>query len=255
VISQSFAWWAFTLGASDLDPAAFLSEAKDIGIDGVEMLPDELWSVAADVGIEHVTITGHEIEVGFNDPANHSELHDQVAERIDAAAANSIPMVIVFSGNRGDIADADGISACVDGLGPLAGRAAEAGVTLILELLNSKVDHPDYHCDRSAWGYEVARRVGHPGLRVLFDCYHMQVMEGDLLATMRADLDLIGHIHTAGVPGRRDLDDRQEVNWAGLAGFLDHRGYQGWVGHEFMPRGEPMSALAHAHALFSEAPR
>ena len=157
---QSFAWWAFTLGAPDFDPAGFLAAAKDAGIDGVEMLPDDLWPLAADVGLEHVTITGHEIEVGFNDPANHATLGDQVAERIDAAAAHSVPMVIVFSGNRGDIADADGIGACVDGLGPLAERAAEAGVTLVLELLNSKVDHPDYHCDRSAWGFEVARRVG-----------------------------------------------------------------------------------------------
>ena len=247
---QSFAWWAFTLGNPDLDPVGFLRSVKEIGIDGVEMLPDELWPVAADVGIEQVTITGHDIEVGFNDPANHPMLHDRVAERIDAAALNSIPMVIVFSGNRGDIADADGINACVDGLGPLVERAADGGVTLILELLNSKVDHPDYQCDRSAWGFEVVRRIDHPGMRVLYDAHHMQVMEGDLLATMKADFDLIGHIHTAGVPGRRDLDDRQEVNWSGVAGFLRHRGYEGWVGHEFMPRGEPLAALAHAHSLF-----
>ncbi|HUW02843.1 MAG TPA: TIM barrel protein [Acidimicrobiales bacterium] len=252
---QSFAWWAFTLANPDLDPVAFLRSARQIGIDGVEMLPDELWPVAGEAGIEQVTITGHDIEVGFNDRSNHAALGDRVSERISSAAANSIPMVIVFSGNRGNVADAEGISACVDGLGPLAERAADAGVTLILELLNSKIDHPDYHCDHSAWGFEVARRVGHPGLRVLFDCYHMQVMEGDLLATMKADLDLIGHIHTAGVPGRRDLDDRQEVNWPGIAGFLGHRGYQGWVGHEFMPRGEPLAALAQAHSLFAEDPR
>lgn len=252
---QSFAWWAFSLGAAELDAPAFLGSAREIGIEGVEMLPDALWPVAADVGIEHVTITGHDIEVGFNDQANHAMLSDRVAERIDAAAENHIPMVIVFAGNRGDISDADGIGVCVDGLGPLAEQAEAAGVTLVLELLNSKVDHPDYHCDRSAWGFEVARRIGHPGLRVLFDCYHMQLMEGDLLATMKADLDLIGHIHTAGVPGRRDLDDRQEVNWPAVAGFLRHRGYDGWVGHEFMPRGEPIAALQHAHAAFSERPR
>jgi hydroxypyruvate isomerase len=216
------------------------------------MLPDELWPLAADAGLEHVTITGHDIEVGFNDPANHPALRAQVSERIEAAAVNGIPMVIVFSGNRADVADADGIAACVDGLGPLAEQAEAAGVTLLLELLNSKVDHPDYHCDRSAWGFEVARQAALPGLRVLFDAYHMQVMEGDLLATMKADLDLIGHVHTAGVPGRRDLDDRQEVNWPGVAGFLRHRGFDGWVGHEFMPRGEPLAALADAHRLFSE---
>ena len=137
------------------------------------------------------------------------------------------------------------------GLRPIAGIAKANGVTLLLELLNSKVDHPGYHCDSSEFGFEVARRVDSNGLKILFDIYHMQVMEGNILATIRENIEHIAHIHTAGVPGRRDLDDRQELNWRAIAGLLRHLDYRGWVGHEFVPRQPPLQALAQASALFS----
>ena len=250
---QSFAWWSFTAN-SDVEPQSLLRGAAAAGAQGVEMLPDELWPVARDLGLELVTVSGHPLETGFNDPARHAELDRAVRERIDVAAKGGVDAVIVFAGNRfGDGDDERAISACVQGLGPVVAHARDAGVRLLLELLNSKVDHPGQQCDRTAFGAEVVRRLGSPTLRLLYDGYHMQLMEGDLSRTISANFDLIGHIHTAGAPGRRDLDDRQEINWRGIAGLLHHLGYRHWVGHEFIPRGDPLAALRQAIVLFDDA--
>jgi hydroxypyruvate isomerase len=178
-----------------------------------------------------------------------------VRRRIDAAAAGGVDAVIVFAGSRfGDGADGPAISACVDGLAPLIAHANAAGVRLLLELLNSKVDHPGHQCDRTAFGAEIVRQVGSPTLALLYDCYHMQLMEGDLSRTIKANFNLIGHVHTGGAPGRRDLDDQQEINWRAIGGLLRHLRYDRWVGHEFVPRGDPIAALQQAIALFEPAP-
>lgn len=248
---QSFAWWSFTHGRN-VEPRSFLRDAASAGAQGVEMLPDELWPVARDLGLSLVTISGHALEVGFNDPARHAALREEVNRKIDSAAAGSVDAVIVFAGSRfGDGADAPAIAACVDGLGPVVNHAKKAGVRLLLELLNSKVDHPGHQCDRTAFGAEIVRQLNSPTLRLLYDGYHMQLMEGDLSRTIKANFDLIGHIHTAGAPGRRDLDDRQEINWRGIAGLLHHLGYDHWVGHEFVPRGDPIAALGQAISIFA----
>lgn len=250
---QSFAWWSFTAGR-EIDGPAFLRDAAAAGAGGVEMLPEELWPVARDLGLAIVTETGHKLEEGFNDPARHVALQDHVRRRIDAAAAGGVDAVIVFAGNRfGDGADAPAIAACAEGLRPVVAHAEAAGVRLLMELLNSKVDHPGQQCDRTSFGAAVVREIASPSLTLLYDGYHMQLMEGDLSRTIRENLDIIGHIHTAGCPGRRDLDDRQEINWRGVAGLLGHLGYDHWVGHEFIPRGDPIAALRTAVALFNEA--
>lgn len=247
---QSFAWWSFTLGR-DVEPAAFLRQAAAAGAQGVEMLPQDLWPLARDAGLALVTDTGHKLEEGFNDPARHAALQGHVRGRIDAAAEGGVEAVIVFAGNRfGDSSDERAVAACVEGLGPVVAHAAASRVRLLIELLNSKVDHPGQQCDRTAFGAEVVRQVGSPWLKLLYDGYHMQLMEGDLSRTIKANLDLIGHVHTAGAPGRRDLDDRQEINWRGIAALLRHLGYDRWVGHEFIPRGEPIAALRNAIAVF-----
>ncbi|HSM95222.1 MAG TPA: TIM barrel protein [Rhizomicrobium sp.] len=247
---QSFAWWSFTHGR-EVEPRSFLRDAASTGVQGVEMLPDELWSVARDVGLSLVTVSGHPLEVGFNDPPRHAALRQEVFRKIDTAAKGGVDAVIVFAGSRfGDGADAPAITACVEGLGPVLEHAKKAGVRLLLELLNSKVDHPGHQCDHTWFGAEIVRQLNSPTLRLLYDGYHMQLMEGDLSRTIKANFDLIGHIHTAGAPGRRDLDDRQEINWRGIAGLLRHAGYDHWVGHEFVPRGDPIAALRHATGLF-----
>ncbi len=247
---QSFAWWSFTHGR-DVEPKAFLRAAAATGAAGVEMLPEPLWPLARDQGLAIVTATGHALEHGFNDPACHAALREEVCRKIDVAAAGGGEAVIVFAGSRfGDGADGPAITACVDGLGPVVSHAAQAGVRLLLELLNSKVDHPGHQCDRTAFGAEIVRQVNSPTLRLLYDGYHMQMMEGDLSRTIKSHFDLIGHVHTAGAPGRRDLDDRQEINWRAIAGLLRHLGYERWVGHEFVPRGDPIAALRQAIRLF-----
>lgn len=252
MIRQSFAWWSLTAGTAPDDPAAFLRAAAEAGAQGVEMLPETLWPVALDLGLTVVTVTGHKLEEGFNDPARHAALRDEVRGKIDAAAAGGAEAVIVFAGNRfGDGADAPAISACIDGLAPVVAHAEKAGVRLLMELLNSKVDHPGQQCDRTAFGAEVVRQVGSPAFKLLYDGYHMQLMEGDLSRTIKTNFDLIGHVHTAGAPGRRDLDDRQEINWRAIAGLLQHLKYDRWVGHEFVPRGEPIAALRHAISVFA----
>lgn len=254
MMRQSFAWWSFTMG-KDVQPAPFLRAAAKAGAQGVEMLPEAHWPVARDLGLSLVTVSGHELEKGFNDPARHAALREEVRRKIDAAAAGGVGAVIVFAGSRfGEGADGPAIGACVDGLAPLVAHAESAGVRLLLELLNSKVDHPGHQCDRTAFGAEIVRQVGSPVLALLYDGYHMQLMEGDLSRTIKANFNLIGHVHTAGAPGRRDLDDQQEINWLAIARLLRRLGYDRWVGHEFVPRGDPIAALRHAIALFEQAP-
>jgi len=249
---QCFAWWSFTYRRPEVEPRAVLAAAARAGMEGVEMLPTALRPVAADLGLVNVTVKAGEIGQGFNDRARHLALSDRVRRAVEDAAKAGIACVVVLSGDRAPgLSDEDGIAACADGLAPLAAEAASSGVTLLLELLNSKLDHPGYHADRSDWAAAVVTRAGSPpGLKLLFDAYYMQIMEGDLIRTVERLLPMIGHVHTAGVPGRRDLDDEQEVHWRGIAGALQRLGYAGWVGHEFVPKGDPAAALAHAAAQF-----
>ena len=249
---QAFAWWSFSYGRETSGAEALLRAAADIGYAGVEMLPESLWGAAADAGLEVVTLTGHDLNVGFNDPANHSAVSRAATEVVDCAASARVPYVIVFSGRRGAASDSAAIEHCAAGLARLAEHARSRQVTLLLETLNSKIDHPGAQCDHSAWGLDVVRRVGSPALRLLYDCYHMQIMEGDLMRTLKANLEWIGHIHTGGVPGRRDLDDRQEVNWPAIAELLRRQNYAGWIGHEFIPRGDPRGALQQAYDIFRD---
>jgi len=247
---QAFAWWSFAHGREPEDAERLLHAAAAIGYAGVEMLPEPLWGAAADAGLALVTLTGHDLDVGFNDPANHPAVSRAVTNVVDSAARAQVPFVIVFSGKRGVADDAAAIGHCVAGLAPVAAYAHSQRVTLLLETLNSRIDHPGAQCDRSAWGLDVVRGVNSSALRLLYDCYHMQIMEGDLLRTLKANLEWIGHIHTGGVPGRRDLDDRQEVNWRAIAQLLRREDYAGWVGHEFIPRGDPVAALQQAYDHF-----
>lgn len=236
---------------NNTDPSKLLADAAAIGLLGVEMLTPDLYPAARDVGLEFVSITGHDLDVGFNNPANHPHLTDGIRAKITHAHDEGIRGVIVFSGKRCGYSDHDAIGHMSDALAPLAEEAGQAGVELWLELLNSRIDHPGQQCDRSAFAFAVARAVDTPSFKVLFDCYHMQIMEGNLMSTITANLDVIGHVHTAGVPGRRELDDHQEINWPAIAGLLHTSGYAGWIGHEFVPRGDPIATLRSALAQFS----
>jgi hydroxypyruvate isomerase len=247
---QSFAWWSFVEGRSVVPD--LLGAAARIGYAGVDFLPPELWPRARDLGLQLIVIDGHvSLEVGFNDPANHRALAAEVRANMERAVGAGVPYLAVNAGNRGAHSDERAVSICAEGLAPLAAEAHAVGLVLVLEPLNSKVDHIGNQCDRTGWAAAVVAAVGSPGLKLLYDAYHMQIMEGDLIRTIETHLDDIVHVHTAGVPGRRDLDDRQEVNWRAIAHLLREKGYQGFVAHEFIPRADPVEALRQAFALFA----
>ena len=163
-----------------------------------------------------------------------------------------IPALICFSGERAGLDDQAGLEATVEGLQRMAGAAEAAGVTLVLELLNSKRDHPDYQCDRAAWGAEVCRQVNSPRVKLLYDIYHAQIMEGDIIETIHAHREHFGHYHTAGCPGRHELDSRQELHYPAILAAIRQSGYTGWIGHEFLPTGDPLSGMRQAFGLLDQ---
>jgi hydroxypyruvate isomerase len=231
------------------DPAAFLRAVKQAGYTGVELLPRELWETALKAGLVIATVGVGSLQQGWNRREHHSGLLDEVSAMLELAQQYAIPNLIVFSGNRAGLSDEAGAEATAEGLRRAAPLAEAVGVTLVLELLNSKVDHIDYQCDHTAWGAKVIDRVGSPRVKLLYDIYHMQIMEGDIIRTIRANVERIGHVHTAGNPGRQDLDTEQELYYPAIIRALKASGYQGYVGQEFVPKGEPLEGLKAAYEL------
>jgi hydroxypyruvate isomerase len=244
-IRQGFAWWAF---ARNVDPKELVKAAKDIGYASVDMPPADLYDVIREGGLVVSAIGGHgTLTDGLNRVENHDRIEGEILASLDVAVANEIPNLIVFSGNRAGISDEEGADNTVAGLLRVAKAAEERGVTLVLELLNSKVDHHDYQADHTVWGVEVVKRVDSPRVRLLDDLYHMQIMEGDLIRNVRDYHEYIAHYHTAGNPGRNDLDDQQEIYYPAVARAIAETGYQGYLVHEFGPKGEPIAALKAAY--------
>lgn len=247
MLRQSYCGWSFA--GRGVPDAELLQQAKAIGYEGVELIRETLWSQAQDLGLEIVSHQGQQdIHLGWNDPALHPALEAEVYKHLAAAQKYGIANLVVFSGSRREgLSDEAGLENTVLGLARVAPAAEEAGVSLLLELLNSKRDHAGYQCDRTAWGAEVCRRVGSPRVKLLYDIYHMQVMEGDLIRTVEQNYSEIGHYHTAGNPGRRDLDGAQEINYPPLLRAIAATGCTGFIGHEFTPKGEPVAALQSAY--------
>ena len=195
-------------------------------------------------------VDGHRAsEDGLNRRENHDRIERELTANLELAARWSIPTLIVFSGVRGGLDDAAGAEITAEGLRRVAGAAEDAGVTLALELLNSKVDHPDYQADRTAWGIHVCELVGSPYVRLLYDIYHMQVMEGDIIRTIQDNHAWFGHYHTAGNPGRHEIGDAQELYYPAIMRAILATGYDGYVGQEFIPTGDPVAALEGAFEL------
>jgi len=227
-----------------------LHEAKKIGYEGVEFIPQVFWDEAVKAGLGIVNIAGHSpLEKGFNHLENHEYLKTEVTKQLEISAKYKIPYLTVFAGNRNGINDDIGLANTVNGLKQVIPQAEKLGVTLILELLNSKIDHPDHQCDRTSWGVAVSQIIDSPNLKLLYDIYHMQVMEGDVIHTIQNHLDRIAHLHTAGVPGRNDIDGTQELDYAAIVRAVVDSGYDGFVGHEFLPKGEPIVALKAAYQI------
>jgi hydroxypyruvate isomerase len=228
----------------------FCKAIKTMGLTGIDLLQPAEWPVARDAGL--VVSMGYPadrsdfIATGFNDRAHHAQLIDELTRTIPLAQAAGVPNVITMFGNRAGISDADGIAACIEGLRQVAPVAEAHGVTVCVELLNSKVDHKDYQGDHTAFGVNVMEGVGSPRVKLLYDIYHMQIMEGDIIRTLRDSIAHIGHIHTGGVPGRHEIDDTQELNYHAVARALADLGFAGFVAHEFMPTGDPLTSLRGA---------
>jgi hydroxypyruvate isomerase len=243
-LKQDVTWWP----VSRLPLKQAITELKRIGFQGVEMAPREAWDEIRAAGLRIVTMVGHaSLTDGLNRKENHNRIEDELKRNIDLAAQYDIPVLICFSGNRRGISDEEGIQNCVEGLKRIAPYAEQKGVTLAMELLNSKVDHPDYQCDHTWWGVEVCKRVNSPRVKLLYDIYHMQIMEGDLIRTIRANIQYIAHFHTAGNPGRRDLDETQEIYYPAVMRAIKETKYDGFIGHEFGPKGDPIEALHRAY--------
>jgi hydroxypyruvate isomerase len=247
-IRQSFSWWCFA--NRGVEPKALLMGARGIGYEAVELIGPEHWDLARECGLRIASHGGHRsLEDGLNKPENHSRIHDEVAASLELAKRYEVGCLIVFSGNRNGLDNQRGAEITAEGLRRVAPLAEEAGIPLVMELLNSKVDHADYQCDHSAWGVEVCRLVDSPQVKLLYDIYHMQIMEGDLIRTIRAHHQHFGHYHTAGNPGRRDMDDTQEILYPPIMRAILETEYDGFVGHEFIPKCDPIEALRAAYDL------
>lgn len=248
-IKQSVARWCYR--NSTVDQLA--QHAKRIGLKGMDLLDPPDWPTVQKYGLVPAMVPEkNDIPNGFNRLENHDKLVSAMEQMLTLAAAAGVPNVIAMSGNRKGLSDNEGLANCVTGLNRCKKMAEEKGVTICMELLNSKVNHHDYQCDHTAWGVEVMKRVDSPRVKLLYDIYHMQIMEGDLIATIRANIQFIGHFHTGGVPGRHELDDTQEVNWRGIALALADLKYQGFVAHEFIPTAsDPIKSLEQAYRIFN----
>jgi hydroxypyruvate isomerase len=193
--------------------------------------------------------SSHGIGKGLNDPANHDMCLEAINKGIEANAKHGFRNVICFSGNRRGMDDETGLKNCVTALKKIVPVAEKAGVIINMELLNSRVNHPDYMCDKSAWGIELCKQVSSDNFKLLYDIYHMQIMEGDVIRSIQDNHQYFGHYHTAGNPGRNELDENQELHYPAICRAIAETGFDGYLGQEFIPTRDPMKSLAEAVAL------
>lgn len=254
MLKQSFTYWSFASSATD--PETLLRRAAEIGFDGVELLTEDLLPVARDMGLEITTHRAHSaIERGLNRREHHEDILKETEAALKLAERWKIPTLILFSGNRKGLSDAEGAEITAEGLRRLAPLAESAGVTLVLELLNSKRDHPDYQADHTAWGVGVLERVGSERVKLLYDIYHMQIMEGDLITTIQTHHGAFGHYHIAGNPGRFEPDRAQEINYPVVIEALAGVSPNATLGHEYAPRLGAERSLRESFHLVTEAER
>lgn len=228
-------------------------EAARLGCKGFDLLGPKDWPTVKKYGLVPTMYSGPggTIPEGFNRKENHAALLKSLNEGIDLAAANGVPNIITFSGNRRGMSDQEGADNCVLGLNQIKAHAEDKGITICMELLNSKVNHKDYMCDHAAWGVDVCKRVNSPRIKLLYDIYHMQIMDGDIVRTIRDNIQWFGHFHTGGNPGRHEIDDTQELNYRFIAQAIVETGYTGYFSHEYSPAAghDPIKSLEQAMAI------
>lgn len=242
-LKQSVCKWCYR--NIELDDLA--RESAAIGLKSVELLNPEEWEVVKKHGLTCAMANGPGgISKGWNRIEHHKELLEKGEVRLQEVADAGLPNMIVFSGNREGQDDREGIKNCAIGLKQLMPLAEKLGVTVCMELLNSKRDHKDYQCDLTPWGVELAKEIGSDRFKLLYDIYHMQIMEGDVIATIQENIDYIGHFHTGGVPGRAEIDETQELNYRRICEAIVETGYDGYLAQEFIPKREALVSLREA---------
>jgi len=235
-IKQSVSRWCF--GKIPMDP--FCKACAEMGLKGIDLVGPREWPTMKKYGLVGTCTPGSiGIAKGLNDKANHEKALARLRQAIEATAEAGFPNVICMSGNRGTVSDEEGRKNCVEAIKQVVGLAEKKDVTIVMELLNSKVDHKGYMADHTDWLVEVVKRVGSPRFKALYDIYHMQIMEGDIIRTIRANIDYIGHFHTGGNPGRNEIDETQELCYPAIMKAIAETTYDGYVAHEFVPKRKP----------------
>ncbi len=243
-IRQSVARWCYKqIALEDLCAAG-----AQMGLDGIDLLQPEEFEVPLRYGLICAMgyAGGGTIQSALNRVENHAMIEQNFRKNIPLAVKAKVPNIITFSGTRAGMSDEQGAVNTVLGLNRVKKLAEDSGVTICMELLNSKVNHPDYMCDHTAWGVRVVSEVNSPHVKLLYDIYHMQIMEGDLIDTIQKNIQWLAHFHTGGVPGRHELNNKQEVQWDGVMRGIVASGFHGYVAHEFVPTGDPLVSLRQA---------
>ncbi|MBN2450225.1 MAG: TIM barrel protein [Lentisphaeria bacterium] len=244
-IRQAASRWCY----NKVPAAEFYAACREMGLVGIDLVGPAEWPLLKEHGLICTCTPSHSLTKGLNRREHHEVCLNQIRASIEANAEAGFPNVVCFSGNREGISDEEGAANCVVGLKQVAGLAERRKVTLVIELLNSKVNHKDYQADRTAWTVDICKRVGSPRVKVLYDIYHMQIMEGDLIRTIRENIDWIGHFHTGGNPGRNEIDQTQEICYPPVMRAIAESTYDGYVGHEFVPTRDALTSLREAVAL------
>jgi hydroxypyruvate isomerase len=232
--------------------------AKEMGITSIDLVDPPDFATMKEHGLTTAMVSFPTIKTpdgrtvgnipnGFNNPANHEWLVKAYEPLLAQCAEHGFKKVICFSGNRNGVDDAEGLKHSAEGLKKVLPMAEKHGVTLVMELLNSRVNHPDYMCDKSAWGIELCKAVGSENFKLLFDIYHMQIMEGDIIASIKKNHAYFAHYHTGGVPGRHEIDETQELHYPAIMKSIVETGYKDWVAQEFIPaRPDKIASLRQA---------
>jgi len=244
-INQSVCAWCY--GQMSLDELC--KHAARIGYKSVELTGPRDWPTIKKHGLICAMYSDVSIGKGYNRKEHHAELNEAVNKAIDQAAEAGFPNVICMSGNRDGQDPEQGIKNCIEGVKQVVGHAEQKGVNVCMEFLNSKVDHKDYDFDHMAYGVAVAKAVGSERFGILYDIYHAQIMEGDIIRTIHDYHQYIRHYHTGGNPGRHEIDDTQELNYAAIMKAIAATGYKGYVGQEFIPKGDPVKGLENAFKI------
>lgn len=247
-INHSVARWCF----NDFDIETLCSEAKKIGITGIDLVGPKDWPILKKHNLVSTMCNGAELNLvdGFNDTKFHEQLIKNYTEMIPLVAEAGYKNLICFSGNRRGKTDEEGWNNCVLGLQKLIPLAEKHNVTLVMELLNSKINHKDYQCNKTSWGVELAKRINSENFKLLYDIYHMQIDEGDVIRTIRENHKYIAHYHTGGVPGRNEIDENQELNYMAIMKAIAETGFTGFVGQEFIPKQkDKMASLKKAISI------